>query len=231
MTPRDYSRFSTAAQSRFKSIADALGYEQLSGVFYAKRQEGWYETFQLQASSHGSDYFYVNYGIAVPDLCPVTEPEDLTETGLLLWERLRDSDGKGGFSSATKDAITDSAQRVLQQYRALALPWFDQRSSWDAIAAEYYRTNPIEEDEIGSHCVDYGADFRSAIYAYLLLKAGRLADAKRWLVEAQRLMRLPVYLTRDGRTVHTMEKFARLQRPEPYEVERLREVDATLDAL
>ena len=92
-------------------------------------------------------------------------------------------------------------------------------------------TELIEEDEVGSYCVDYGADCRSAIYAYLLLKAGRPGDAKRWVLEAQRMMRLPVYLTRDGKTVHTMEKFARLQRPESYELERLREVDATLDTL
>ena len=90
-------------------MADALGYEQLSSVFYSKRRDGWYQV--------------------------------LRETGLLLWERLRDSDNRGGFVSATKEEITDSAQRVLQQNRTLALPWFDERSRWDAIAAEYYRTN------------------------------------------------------------------------------------------
>lgn len=231
MASRDYSSFSSAARSRFKPVADALGYEQLSGVLYAKPREGWHEVFQLQAASHGNTFFYVNYGIAVPNLCPVSEPEDLQQSGLLLWDRLRNSDDTGGFGSETKDEITDSANRVLQQYKTLALPWFVERSSWDAIAAEYYRTNPIDEDEIGSHFVDFGADFRAAIYAYLLLKAGRHVDAKRWLLEAQRMMSLPTYYTRDGRTVHTKEKFARLKKPEPYEVERLREVEGTLDAL
>ncbi len=226
----DYASFASAARTRFKPVADILGYEQLSGIFYAKRREGWYEIFHLQAASHGNPFFYVNFGIAVLDLCPVSEPEDLLGAGLLLWDRLCDPDNNSGFGSATKGEIADSAKTVLQQYTTLALPWFDQRSSWDAIAAEYYRTNPIEEGEIGSHCVDFGADFRSATYAYLLLKANRPVEAKRWLVEAQRMMRLPIYITRDGRTVHTKEKFARLQRPEPYELERLREVDATLDA-
>jgi hypothetical protein len=228
---RDYSSFSSAAKSRFKPIADALGYEQLSGVFYAKPRDGWYEVFQLQAASHGNTFFYVNYGISVPKLFPVSQPEELQGSGLLLWDRLRDSDGKGGFGSETKSEIEESARQVLEQYKTLALPWFAERSSWDSIAAEYYRTNPIDEDEIGAHSVDFGADFRSATYAYLLLKAGRQEDAKRWLLEAQRMMRLPIYLTRDGRTVHTMEKFARLQKPEPYEVERLREVEGTLQAL
>lgn len=124
--------------------------------------------------------------------------------------------------------MEESAERVLVQLRKVAIPWFSRLSSWAGIAAEYYERNPIKEEKIGLHSVVYGADFRSANYGYLLLRAGRPEDAKRWLMEAKRLMSLPVYYTRDGRTVHEMEKSARLQKPEPHEIEWLQNVSDTL---
>ena len=46
---RDYSSFSSAVKSRFRPAAEELGFEQLSGVLYAKEREGWYEMFGLQS--------------------------------------------------------------------------------------------------------------------------------------------------------------------------------------
>ena len=228
MSPRDYASFTTAAKPRFRHVAKELGFEQLTGVFYAKQRDGWYEVMGLQASQYGSDMFYVNYGIAVPHLCPVAEPKKLDETGLLLSNRLRDVDDTGAFASESKAAIEASADRVLSQFRLLASPWFAEFGTWDAIATEYYRTNPIEEEKLGSHSVVYGADFRSAIYACLLYRAGRVADARRWLLEAKRLLSLPVYYACDGRTVHEPEKNARLQKPEPHLVQWLQDVERML---
>jgi hypothetical protein len=200
-------------------------------VFYSKNCDGWHEVFHLQAALHGNPFFYVNYGIAVPDLCPVSAPRDLRETGLLLWDRLQDVDNTGAFGSESKKAIEDSSGRVFLQYKNVALPWFAERSSWDSIASDYYATNPIDEAKLGQHSVVFGADFRAATYGYLLLKAGHKMDARRWLMEAERLMSLPVFYTRDGRTVHEKEKFARIKRPEPHELEWLREVKLTLETL
>ena len=228
MSKRDYSSFSSAAKSRFRYVAEEVGFAQITGTVYARRKEGWYETFNLQASQYGSDTFYVNFGIAVPQLCPVEEERDLKECGLILSERLRNTDDTGGFDANTKAEMEESAGRVLSQLRSVAVPWFAQRSSWESIAADYYELNPIEEEMIGAHTTEYGADFRSATYGYLLLRAGNASDARRWLLEAKRLMSLPVYYTRDGRTVHEKEKHARLQKPEPSDLEALREVEATL---
>ena len=229
MSQRDYTSFTSAAKPRFKHVAFELGYEQLSGVLYAKQCEGRFEVFSLQAAAHGNDFFYVNFGIAVPNLCPASEPLDIRSTGLILSERLRDVDDTGGFGSENKQAIADSADRVLLQLKRHALPWFEQRNTWLAIASDYYASNPIEEDLIGKHSTVFGADFRSANYAYLMLKAGKTADALRWLNEARRLLKLPVYHTRDGRTIHEPEKFARLKKPEAHELEWLREVETTLE--
>lgn len=228
MTPRDYTRFATAAKSRFRSVAVELGFAQVSGILYVRERVGWYEVFNLQASRYGSDSFYVNIGIAVPQLCPAAEPLSIQDCGLLLSDRLQNTDQTGAYKSDTLAEITDSAERVKTQMKALAFPWFAKLCSWDAIAAEYYRVNPIEEDRIGTHSVVYGADFRSAIYGCLLYKSGRQADALRWLQEARRLLCLPVYFTRDGRTVHEPEHHARLQKPEPFEVKQLEMVEATL---
>ena len=231
MSKRDYSSFASAAKSRFRGVAKAVGFEQLTGVIYAREQAGWHEVFALQASQYGSETFYVNFGIGVTRLCPVEEAKDIRDCGLLLSERLANVDGTGAFTAASKADMEQSAERVLVQLRKVALPWFARRNAWDDIAAHYYEVNPIEEEKIGLHSIVYGADLRSATYGYLLIKAGRLDDARRWLNEARRLMRLPVYFTRDGRTVHVMEKFARLQKPGPSEVEWLRNVEATLELI
>ncbi len=231
MSKRDYSSFASAAKSRFRHVAKAVGFEQITGVIYAREQAGWHEVFALQASQYGSETFYVNFGICVTHLLPTEEAQDLRDCGLLLSERLANVDGTGAFSATSKADLEQSAERVLVQLRNVALPWFAQRNAWADIAAHYYACNPIEEEKIGRHSIVYGADLRSATYGGLLLKAGRPDDARRWLLEAKRLLGLPVYFTRDGRTVHVMEKFARLQKPEPREIELLRNVCATLDLI
>jgi Domain of unknown function (DUF4304) len=224
---RDYTNFSTVAKRRFRPVADALGYEQLSPTVYAKARDGWHESFNLQ-SSHGTDVFYVNYGITVPQLCPVGEDRSILTCGHLLGSRLRDADGTGGFPRGTIREIETSAERVVEQYRLQALPWFASVGSWQAMADEYLRVTSISEAQIGSHSSVFGEGPRCATYGFLLLKAGRRDDALRWLREAERILSLPEYITRDGRLVHVKEKYARLQRPEAYAVETLMNVQQTI---
>lgn len=231
MSPRDYHSFSSAAKSRFRHVAAAVGFEQITGILYAKDKDGWFEVFALQASQYGSETFYVNFGILVPQPCPAAKIKDIKDCGLLISERLRNTDDTGGFDAGTKAEMEESAERVLAQLRSIAIPWFAKLSSWTEIAAEYYERNPIDEDRIGTHSIVYGADFRSATYGCLLLRAGRVDDGKRWLTEANRLLSLPVYHTRDGRTVHEQEKFARLQKREPHEIEWLQSVNHTLECI
>jgi hypothetical protein len=228
---RDYSSFTTLAKRCFRPVADELSYEQISGVVYVKRSGDWFESFNLQVAGHGNDFFYVNYGILAPDLYPSGQRVALQDCGMILSSRLRDSDDTGGFGRLSKADVQESASRVLDQYRAQARPWFDALSSWPAIAEEYLRISPIDENKIGRHTITFGADLRSATYGYLLLKANQIDAAARWLREAERLMRLPVYYTRDGRTVHEKEKFARLQKPDPEYLETLRAVQRTLTSL
>ncbi len=228
MAEFDYASFASAAKSRFRHVAAELGFEQRSGVFYVRAREGWYETFDLQAAGHGNPFFYVNFGIAVPSLAPGAPPVALADAGLLLWERLRDTDETGGFGRESKDAIADSADRVLTQFRKHAAPWFAERNSWEAIAAEYYRVNPIDEEKIGQHEITFGADRRSATYGFLLLKAGRIDDARRWLGEAKRMLCLPCYLTRGGNFVHAKEPHAMLVKREPQDEALLRDVETAI---
>jgi hypothetical protein len=217
-------------KSRFLSVANALGYEQVSATVYAKAWNGWHESFNLQASN-GTDFFYINYGITVQNLCPVGEDRSILTCGHLLGSRLRDADGTGGFPRGSIEEIEASAVRIIDQYKQQALPWFRSLDSWPAIAAEYLRVNPISEAEIGSHSSTYGAGPRCATYGFLLLKSRQAADAIRWLKEAERILSLPEYITRDGRLVHEKEKYARLQKPDEADLETLQNVRQTLDAL
>lgn len=229
----DYRSFSAAAKPRFRSVAQALGYTQHSGISYSKpHPEGWHEAFNLQAAGLGLPFFYVNYGIVVPQLCPVSPPVSLNENSYLLSVRLHHAGGTG-FSRASKQAISDSAALVLAQYQQQALPWLEQHAaSWDSIAAEYLRVNNrIEEARLGQHGKSYGEDQRAATYGYLLLKAGRNTDALRWLIEADRLFSLPTYQRRDGVTVHAPEKHARLIPLEPWETLAHQDVKETLKML
>lgn len=208
-------------------MAADLGYEQVSGTNYVKECADWYECFGLQASS-GNDFFYINYGISTPRLCPVGEDQSILTFGLLLSKRLDDSDGRGSFPRETAAAVEASAARALTEYKIQAVPWFQSLGQWDAIAAEYLRTNPISEADFGHHSSGYGEGFRSATYGYLLLKAGRTFDSLRWLHEARRILTLPEYVTRDGRFVHVKEKHARLQKPDDHSVKTLENVEQTI---
>ncbi len=107
---RDYSNFSALSKRCFSPIAQELGYEQVSGTeFFKKHACGWYESFNLQIAGHGSDFFYVNFGIAVPDLCPAAPATPIQNIGLLLCSRLRDADNTGGFARDNKAVVFDSA--------------------------------------------------------------------------------------------------------------------------
>ena len=207
---RDYANFPAAAKRPFRAVADALGYEQLIPTVFAKARDGWHESFNLQVS-HGTDAFYVNYGITVTQLCPFGEDQSILTCGHLLGSRLRDADGTGAFPRGSTQEIAASAERVVEQYRLQALPWFEAMGSFQAMADEYLRVNPISEEQIGRHSTGFGEGPRCATYAFLLLKAGRRDDGVRWLREAERVLSLPEYITRDGRLVHEQEPGARRQ--------------------
>ena len=104
-------------------MAEKLGYDQITGVLYVKPREGWYEAFSLQASSWGNPFFYINYGVIVPDEFPA-EREDLMGVGRRRLMRLRFGD-KGAFPCATKAEIEESARFALEEYTNVACPWFE----------------------------------------------------------------------------------------------------------
>jgi len=115
---KDYKSFSSAAKSRFRTMAKELGYEQITGIFYVKKREGWYETFNLQASS-GNPFFYFNYGVILSENFPMPR-EQPRNTGWNLGGRLG-----SGFASGNKKQIEESAVLALELYREKVLPWFE----------------------------------------------------------------------------------------------------------
>ena len=199
-----------------------LGYEQLTGTIYVKQREGWYESFGLQASSYGNDFFYINYGIMVPNQWPPFEDEpNLKNEGLILSNRLYGDDSQG-FNNATKDDIVASAGIALEKYNEQALPWFSKFKNLKDIAERYFETTHLDKTKLGKH--DYYAQLSAANYGLLLRLCGDRKESLEWLKEAERLMSLPVYFTRDGRTVHEREKYARICKPEDYEVDQLENI-------
>ena len=103
-------------------MAQELGYEQITGIVYTKEREGWYETFNLQSSSYGNPFFYINYGVIVPKKFPATR-EKLKSSGWRLGKRLRYK-SKGVFPSDTRAEIESSAEYALEKYKTVVVPWF-----------------------------------------------------------------------------------------------------------
>lgn len=204
--------FTAIATPRLDAVAAELGFEPLGRLQYVRRRDDWVEMVAVACAGHGNAFFYVDYGIAMPALCPEAPVENLTDAAFLLWERLRDADGSGGFGCTDAAEIAASIERVQLQLEVEALPWFSARGSREVIAADYLWVNPIEEARLGRHGAEFGEDLRSATYGWLLLHAGRVDDARRWLQESRRL------LTRPGRR-------------EPYELDCLQRVETTLSRL
>ena len=120
---KDYKSFSSAAKSRFRTMAKELGYEQITGITYVKKREGWYETFNLQSSQYGNPFFYFNYGVILPETFPATR-EILRDSGWNLGGRLSSMDGNT-FSSGNKKQIEESAVHALEAYKEKLVPWFE----------------------------------------------------------------------------------------------------------
>ena len=106
----------------FRPMARDLGYEQITGITYSKQRDGWYETFNLQASSYGNPFFYFNYGVILPDKFPA-DRKYLRDSGWYLRGRLRYKN-HGAFPCATKAEIEESARYALQAYKEELVPWF-----------------------------------------------------------------------------------------------------------
>ncbi|MBU2873844.1 DUF4304 domain-containing protein [Marinobacter salexigens] len=223
---RDYSSFSSAAKSRFRPMAKSLGYEQTTATVYMKDRGDWYETFNLQASSYGNPFFYINYGVCVPDQWP-SEKQELKNAGWILGSRLS-YDGSGAFPCKTKAEIEESAEYALGEYNREAVPWF-KNLNLKEICDLYFETTNLDKDRLGRH--EWGLQLSAANYGFLLLKAGKKTDAMAWLREAERLMALPVFITREGNVVHEREKYSRIEKPERDELERLEIVQRTIKEL
>lgn len=120
---RDYKSFASAAKSRFRKMAEELGYEQITGITYTKQRDGWYETFNLQSSSYGNPFFYINYGVIVPKEFPASR-EELRDSGWRLGQRLSYK-GEGAFPCGTKSEIESSAEYALEKYKKEVVPWLE----------------------------------------------------------------------------------------------------------
>lgn len=216
---KDYKSFSSVAKSRFRGMAKELGYEQLTGIVYVKPRDGWYEGFSLQASSYGNDFFYINYGVCVPNSwAPFDSDVDLKNCGYTLSRRLHD-DHNQGFPNGSKLQVEQSAVLALNRYREQAVPWFNEIRGLNDIAERFFQSTNLDKEKLGNH--DYFMGLSAANYGLYLFLAEQFDEALKWLKEAERLYSLPLFCTRDGRFVHEKEKYARVHKPEDYEIEQL----------
>ncbi|WP_158278791.1 DUF4304 domain-containing protein [Leucothrix arctica] len=189
---KDYKSFSSVSKSRFRKMAKELGYEQLSGINYIKQRDGWFEGFSLQASSYGNDFFYINYGISVPNLWePFDEEINLKNLGYSLSHRLHHNSGQG-FPNGTKVQIEESVDLAIEKYMEQASPWFNKINGLTDITEMYFNSTDLEENKLGEH--DSFLCLKAANYGLFLFKSGDLENSLVWLKEAGRLYSEEEYL-------------------------------------
>ncbi len=169
-------------------MAQELGYEQITGTNYLKGRDGWFEGFSLQASSYGNDFFFINYGVAVPNLWePFDKEVEKENLGYQISNRLHDNHDQG-FYSRTKDEIERSAETALLRYREQAVPWFESIKGLMDVAERYYEYKSLDNSKLGQYTPTQSLGV--ANYGLLLFKAGNLPNALEWLSEAERLYSL-----------------------------------------
>ena len=208
--PKDYKGFAGVAKTRFRKISKELGYEQISGTFYAQKKADWFNLFFLQKST-GNDFFYVTYGIDIPYLWSTEKKLDENDVGgTYIGFRLED-DYRQGFDCETKAKLEESARKVAVLFREQAEPWLNQFNSLLDIADFYFYRDALSLEKIGTH--DWGHCLDIANYGLMLFHAGDYSNASIWLNEAERLYLLPVYVS-DGKIVHERPKGARKYVPD-----------------
>ena len=226
---RDYKSFSTAAKPRFRPVGEKLGFSQVSGIFYIKQRDGWFEGFNLQASGSGAG-FYINYGVAVPQLwAPFQESHDPNEFGLYLSKRLYNKTGAQGFQHGTKREIEESADVALACLTEQAVPWFAQFRSLTDIFDEHYTGKEPKTVDIGRF--DFTSVLRLASYGLFLYQIGRLDEALVWLRECERMYSAPKWWNRPGGLQFVKGKYARKYELEDSETKQLGVVRSVIEAI
>lgn len=185
---RDYRSFSSIARTRFRPVAEQLGYAPYASTAFARpHPEGWHEVFWLHTGWSGGDFFSVYYGIAATGLYPDRPAMPLQQAPVLLNRTLHNSAGSTGLGRADRAQVSASAEAVASLYRQQALPWLDGFKSWQDIATEFAHTQSqwLSEAQRGQYSEFFSSQ---AIYGLLLLKAGQTRAARRWLHESRRLL-------------------------------------------
>lgn len=164
---RDYGTFSKTAPRLLKPMVEQLGYQQLDGVVFGRRRDGWIETFFLQQSVHGTGDFVVPVGLSVPNMDDLWQKEATSKSfGLIISKRLGSHGLDGGYElypATNKIELVASLEQVASDLKSMN-PWFATFDSMVDVAAKYKK---IGHGPLGA--INYG---------FLLILAGQTKEAK-----------------------------------------------------
>jgi hypothetical protein len=210
---RDYKSFSGIANTRFRNMANHFGFIEISKTFYAKQTNDIFYVYCLQKSV-GNDFFYINYGIAVPYLWSKDKTLNFRDIkGWHFGQRL-ENNYRQGFDCKTKLEVSKSADLAKKFFEEQAIPWFNKFQSLKDVAELFYKRNIISEENIGTSKNKCGSEALN--YAFFYYHLNYIDKAKLWFSEAKRLYSLPIYcVTKVNvvRIVHERPKGARKYNP------------------
>ena len=175
----DYGSFSKAGPRLLRPVLEELQFHLLKGCAFGRERFGWVDGVVLQQSAHGSGDFCVDVGIHVPALQDhwMTEPGERS-FGLSIWGRLG-SDGvnDGGWYPAANKAELEASIEKIASYIPLAEAWFKKFKSLRDIASEYKKRSDLTHVREDEHL----STIAIINYGFLLLIAGDIDEARKWL--------------------------------------------------
>lgn len=168
-------------------MANLFDFNQVNGFDYLRHKYGWVDSFNIQSKGSKADHFYINYGVAVPELWSSLDSSISPLKGYFVSNRLN-SDDACRFSSTSKSDIELSAKLAERKFAELAEPWFSKFEGLLDIAHAYFQKLHLNEESIGQHPNDYGYGEQSINYGLLLFRGGNEPDGARWLKEGRRIL-------------------------------------------
>ncbi len=220
---RNFRSFPKESEKVFSILVEEYGFSFKEGTVYTRNKGVWNDTLLLQSSSYGDGTFCLNGGINMSTLHEFWGEKN-NDYSLIIASRLTKNgfdDGDLWLPASNKKELEDSLKQ-FSYYLKKTKSWFEQYDTIEKILSFYFYQRGLKESYLGRYlCAD---QISVANYGFLLLIAGKITEGLEWVKEAERLMSLPIYWSKDGLILHVREKYSRLEKPSKEDITQLEAV-------
>lgn len=225
MTKRDFDKLT---RQLLEPLMLPLGFRDVDAGYY-KRPRGALQDVVVLDPARPLECYYVLFGIHLPFLRSKSVfidgiDQPVAEISHRLGTFSEPPDRNRNWACADRQQLETYLPRMVEEFEATALPWFQRYQTILDVAAEF-RRREIDEPPGGwpRGVVRPPANvFAWATYGWMLEEAGQRQEAVAWLRRAYEVVAQPLFV-KDGRPVPAETKGARRAR-HPQPEERLEEL-------